>query len=353
MQLERNKILNFLLKANKIHNKYDYSKSIYINNKTKLIIICKIHGEFEQTPNNHLNGNGCPKCSKVLSIEDFVIKAKSIHGDRYDYSKSVYINSKIKLIIICKIHGEFEQNSANHLLGKNCNKCSKTYSPNTKEFIEKANLVHNFKYDYEKCTYTKSHNKIIISCKEHGDFKQSPHDHLFGYGCIKCSGNYTSNIKEFIIKANKIHSFKYNYSKSNYINNKTKLIIICKKHNEFEQAPNSHLTGAGCPRCISSISKKEIEWLNNLNVSELYRHKTIKINNKKYKVDAFNPLTNTVYEFYGDFWHGNPLKFKPEDINDKTKTSFGKLYQKTIDRENIIKSAGFNLITIWEHEFSR
>ena len=151
----------FIEKARKIHgNKYDYSKVFYINSKTSVIIICPIHGEFLQRPNNHLLGQGCPKCKAEKSArrstrEDFIEKARKIHGDKYDYSKVVYINNSTPVIIICPEHGEFLQTPQAHLSGHGCAKCrneklSMERRDSLDEFIRKANEVHFNRYSDER-----------------------------------------------------------------------------------------------------------------------------------------------------------------------------------------------------------
>ena len=119
---------SFLERAEKIHNnKYDYSKVEYVNAKTKVCIICPKHGEFWQTPDNHLKGKGCAYCANVKKIttEEFIERAREVHGDKYDYSSSVYVNNKTKIKIICPIHGEFELTPNAHLQGRGCKKCNK------------------------------------------------------------------------------------------------------------------------------------------------------------------------------------------------------------------------------------
>ena len=117
----------FIEKARKVHgDKYDYSKVVYVNALTKVKIICKMHGEFEQVPSYHLSGNGCQKCggTKKLTIAEFIKRAKKIHGDKYDYSKVVYVNNHKKITIICSNHGEFEQRPYSHTQGQGCPKCA-------------------------------------------------------------------------------------------------------------------------------------------------------------------------------------------------------------------------------------
>jgi very-short-patch-repair endonuclease len=187
----------------------------------------------------------------------FISKAIKIHGDRYDYSNANYINAKTKINIICKIHGEFEQTPSNHLSKYNCQKCAKNFKLDTLGFIKKAKEVHKALYDYSKVEYINADTKIIIICKIHGEFTQIPDFHINRKcGCPKCSNNVKLDLLEFIEKANKIHDNKYDYSKVNYNNNRNQIIIICKKHGEFTQLPFVHLLKHGCPSCINKTEYK-------------------------------------------------------------------------------------------------
>ena len=186
----------FIIDARKVHGeKIDYSKAEYNGDKIPLTIICSKHGEFQQTPHNHLRGQGCPKCKyEKLSLnqrsttEEFIKKAKAIYGDNYDYSKVEYINNRTPITIICPIHGEFQQNPKVHLRGHGCQKCSSRNKPyTTEEFIGAANQIHHGKYMYDKVEYISAHQPIIITCPIHGDFPQQPCDHLQGHGCSKCN----------------------------------------------------------------------------------------------------------------------------------------------------------------------
>ena len=166
------KLENFVKKAREVHgDKYDYSKVEYTNNYTKVCIICPEHGEFWQAPNNHINQKqGCPKCSHrsyKLSNEEFTIKAKEIHGNKYDYSKVDYVNNRTKVCIICPEHGEFWQTPYKHLNKQGCPRCYGNIKSNTEEFIAKAREVHGNKYDYSKVEYSGCENKVCIICPEH------------------------------------------------------------------------------------------------------------------------------------------------------------------------------------------
>jgi very-short-patch-repair endonuclease len=259
---------SFIEKANKIHNnKYDYSLVQFINSNVKIIIICKAHGNFIQRPSNHLEGTGCPSCNtrgKKLTTNEFIEKSKLKHGDKYDYSQVEFIDTYTKITIICKIHGEFEQMPTSHyLIGCGCYECSIIESGDkqrrsTDEFIEKANEVHNYKYDYSLVEYKGCFDIVKIICKSHGKFEQKPSKHIFGQGCTICNRNgrndkFRQTKEEFIEKAIKIHGNLYDYSKVSYLtNNKDKVIIICQKHGEFNQTSSSHINKfGGCPLCFN------------------------------------------------------------------------------------------------------
>jgi len=260
----------FIQKAREKHNDtYDYSKFVYINARTKGIIICKIHGEFPQTPDSHTRGCGCgcPKCGDIRGAnlnrstkEQFIQEAMKTHGDRYDYSKFVYKNSHTKGIIICNIHGDFEQNPANHCGGNNgcpiCGNISKANSQRStkEEFIQKAMGTHGDRYSYDNFEYINTHTQSFITCKIHGDFEQTPSSHILGSNCSDCvnidmSILFTKSTEEFIQEATKEHGDRYDYSKFVYKNSHTKGTIICKIHGEFPQIPGSHISGSGCPKC--------------------------------------------------------------------------------------------------------
>lgn len=246
---------DFIKKAKAIHgNKYDYSKVEYINTHTKIIIICPVHGAWEQQPYNHLMKKGCPKCggNSKSNTEEFIQKSKIVHGDKYDYSKVSYINNSTDVIIICPEHGEFKQNPASHMEGKKCGKCAGTYM-DTKYFKEKAKKVHGNKYDYSKVNYISQKFKVIIMCSKHGEFEQNPTSHLRGAGCIKCAGMKKLTTEEFIQKSKIVHGDKYNYSKVEYVGTDIPIIIICPEHGEFKQSPYCHLKGNNCPKCVGGI----------------------------------------------------------------------------------------------------
>ena len=202
---------SFLEKAKEIHgDKYDYSKVKYLNSKTKVTIICKTCGfEFTQTPNSHLSGHGCCKCAseknakaKNMGLAEFLKKAKEVHGDRYDYSMAFYTTAREKIGIIChekdkngKEHGLFWQEAYSHLNGCGCPKCKRNFKKTKENFLEKAKEIHGDKYDYSNVEYVNNRTKVCIICPEHGEFWQMPDNHLHGCGCPKCGFEKTRDSK--------------------------------------------------------------------------------------------------------------------------------------------------------------
>jgi hypothetical protein len=367
----------FIKEAKEIHgDRYDYNLVIYVNSKTKIKIICKIlgHGKFEQTPSNHLYGFGCSKCGIInrsekqrKTLAQFIKEAKEIHGDIYDYEKVIYINTDTEVKIVCGTHGDFPQTPDCHLRGSGCPKCgiekrAVNRTSNTQEFIKKAKEKHGDIYNYDKVNYVGSNIKVIINCGTHGDFPQTPSNHLYGFGCSPCGiqnmqMKQRKTLDEFIKEAKEKHGDIYNYEKVIYINTDTSVTINCGTHGDFQQTPDHHLRGQGCSKCaLSNYSKMQICWLNfiskfyNINIQHAENGGEYRLN--KLKMDGFCKEKNTIYEFHGDFWHGNPKKFNENDYNSICKTTFGKLYQKTLEREQQIRNLGYNLVVIWEHDWN-
>lgn len=210
MGLKKSNTSEFVEKAKKVEKhkdkKYDYSKVKYINVRTKVIIICPEHGEFEQTPNKHLSGRGCPDCgnisrktSQMADHKYFVEQAKILHGDRYNYSESKYNGRSGEVNIKCETHGIFTQLAGNHLLGEGCYQCGKESmiekeKLSTNEFITRSNKSHGNRYDYSEVLYVNGKTKVNIICKVHGKFSQKPNDHMRGQGCPNCARNKSESM---------------------------------------------------------------------------------------------------------------------------------------------------------------
>jgi hypothetical protein len=342
----------FILKAKKVHgDKYDYSKVKCTNTTTKVTITCPIHGEFKQTPKMHMKEQGCPICGKLKQIknktytnEEFIKKANQIHNNKYNYNKCEYKIGTKKLIITCKIHGDFFQTGASHLTGVGCKKCGyESHIKNTEYFIQKAKKVHGDKYDYSKVNYITIKHKVTITCPLHGDFIQNANSHLNGSKCPACAIENRSNIlrksnKKFINQCTNIHNNKYDYSKTNYINSCTKVIIKCPTHGEFTQTPNSHLCGYGCPYCKKeSVGERIINnWLIRHHITFIRQAKfndCIGLKNRKLPFDFYLPSPYNLIIEYDGKQHFEPTYtqkiFEQTKTNDTIKTAY--CLEKNID----------------------
>jgi len=280
---------------------------------------------------------------KRLTTDIFISKAKEIHGLKsYDYSLVKYLKNNIKIKIICKKHGIFEQTPNDHLSKRGCRLCSieqqhDLQRKDLSSFINQAIKIHGNKYDYSLVDYINNHKKIKIICKEHGIFEQQPCHHLLGSCCSSCSNKKKLTTEEFIKKAKEIHGDRYNYSLVNYRGNKKKVNIICKLHGIFEQRPNDHLNNHGCYRC--NLSKGEaaiIKFLIENNIDFIPQYKFAGCKNKRpLPFDFYLPKYNICIEFDGEQhfkvirWNGISLKkakdsFKLTKSNDFIKDKYCK-----------------------------
>lgn len=232
----------------------------------------------------------------------------------------------------------------------------------TKEFIKKSKKIHGGLFNYSELVYLGSIAKVEIICKFHGSFWQFPHNHLKGSGCKQCAIKAEAERRAkkvgstFELRSNKIHENKYYYHNVVYINNKSKVDIICPTHGSFLQAPGNHLKGMGCPSCaIRKYSKLAIKWLTSISpdIQHAENGGEYRIPFTRYSVDGYHADSNTVYEFHGDCFHGNPNRFNDDDNCHPYWRDIpaSQLYQKTIERENEIKSLGYNLVVMWEKEY--
>ena len=156
----------------------------------------------------------------------------------------------------------------------------------------------------------------------------------------------------FIQRATIKHENRYDYSQVEYKNLVCAVKIGCPVHGLYYQKPREHLAGNGCPLCAgTAISKISQEWLTQLNIPDLKREHRITVEGKLFFVDGYDPATQTVYEFYGDYWHGNPKVFDSSLVNKSLDKTFGELYNFTMIREDLLQKIGYRLITIWESDY--
>lgn len=191
-----------------------------------------------------------------MTTQEYLAGVHKVHGERYDYSRLVYRNKRSKVEIVCREHGPFWQNAAAHKLGQNCPKCAYRESiSTTEEFIKKAKKIHGDRYDYSKGAYTGWNNKVTICCQTHGDFNQTPNNHLHGFGCQTCGyvgippRSKCKSTEKFIVQARRLHGDRYEYDRLGYTYSLKSVTITCKVHGDFKQLASNHLRGSGCPKC--------------------------------------------------------------------------------------------------------
>lgn len=269
---------------------------------------------------------------RKITKEKFIQRASIIHNNKYLYDKVNYVNTSIKVTITCPIHGDFEQTPNKHLQGQGCQKCYRERQKliplsNTQEFINKARLVHGDKYDYSKVEYKTAKTKIIIICKEHGEFEQTPDNHLHGKGCPKCVKNHRLTQEEFIRRAKEIHNDLYDYSQTKYSNIQEKVTIICPKHGKFEQRPVVHLLGCGCPKCSlhsqTILYNKLVQRYPNLDILFEVGSKTVPWLERQ-RFDIYIPSLNIAIEYNGH-QHYMPIKYFGGEL----------AYQKTLEKDEL------------------
>jgi very-short-patch-repair endonuclease len=272
-----------------------------------------------------------------LTTEEFINKGNLVHNNKYEYPLVDYINSRTKVKIICPVHGMFEQVPKEHLQGHGCKYCGEIsksikLKSNKEIFMEKSNKKHNYKYDYHLVDYIDSETNVKIICKIHGIFEQKPNNHIQGHGCPFCKNNLKSSDKMFIKKSSIIHSNKYEYPSNDYLNNKIKVKIKCPIHGIFNQRPDMHLQGQGCPSCNESRGEKAIKKIlenNNIKFKTQKRFKDCKYI-KPLPFDFYLVDKNICIEFDG-IQHfeprerfGGEVELKNIQVRDSIKTKYCK-----------------------------
>jgi len=280
----------FIEKAMKIHNDYyDYSLVNYISSKNNVLIICSKHGMFEQRPDHHLSGSGCPYCSNNKKYEkDILERFRKKHKNKYDYSITKILNAKQKIKYICPTHGIIEQYISNHYK-YGCYKCAKNKKLTFKELIEKFNEVHG-EYEYENFEYENVKQIINIKCSKHGFFKQRINNHLQGQGCPSCG-----NIKRRLKRIKQIEKNKFD-------------------NNQVVPSFNSK----ACELFDKISEKNNIKIQHAMNGGEFY------IKELGYFVDGYDKENNVVYEFDEKYhkYQKEKDKIREKEITDFLKCKF-------------------------------
>lgn len=270
----------FIQKAKKKHgDRYDYSCSVYTTGNDQITIRCPKHGTFSQKASNHINGGfGCPSCGREqcesgirLTNSEIIDKFVAVHGDLYDYSEVEYQSLHTEVSIRCHIHGVFRQMPSTHLRGCGCQKCAREIiaNKNVKDrssVIQRFREVHGDTYDYDQMEYAGSRHKIAIRCRTHGVFHQLPSNHMKGVGCPTCGIERSSERRRatprvtppvtdtagMIARFKSVHGDTYDYSKAEYVDCNTPVVIVCPEHGEFHQKAPNHYKGSGCMKCAKT-----------------------------------------------------------------------------------------------------
>ena len=338
----------FISKAQAIHhNKYEYAKATYIGRAVKLTITCPVHGDYTQSPNLHLRGSGCTKCSyekkaidKRKSNYDVINEFNAVHGEIYDYSEMVYVNTDTPITIICDTHGIFTTTPHRHIHSRvGCQKCNTSQHPLTikvVDFKHRASTLHEFKYDYSLITYRNSKDLITIICPKHGEFVQTCSSHLYGAGCKQCSieqraHKQSMGIKRFVELSTITHCNKYGYNDVQYHNNRTNVNISCPIHGIFKQTPTSHLRGSGCPQCgvecrSLQASKSSTQFINEAVMvhGNAYGYSDVIYHNTHTNVDILCPTHGIFKQTPTSHLRGHGCKRCSQDDRTYTSSSFAK-----------------------------
>lgn len=249
----------------------------------------------------------------------FIEKARNIHGNKYDYSKVVYLTRHQSVTITCNRHGDFIQKPSDHLSGCGCKICGKETiitknSLTFEDFVKKANEIHSNKYSYNKNSFVNFKSKTEIKCSNHGIFFQRVNAHIGGQGCPLCGRERTTasclfDVRDFVNKAKTVHGDRYDYSDVIYKKTLEKVTIICKKHGPFNQTPNNHThKKAGCPACNASKGELALEEIFIKHNIQFKREFKIPDTNFRYEYDFYLPDRNCLIEFHG-IQHYKPIEY--------------------------------------------
>lgn len=322
-------------KAVSIHgDKYDYSNTEYLGSMKKLEIFCRSCNKiFKQYGNDHTSKKaGCPYCKGVakLTTEEFISRSTEIHKGKFDYSKSVYVNSDTLLTVTCPTHGDIQVKPHGHLRGHDCDKCSKTYKLTTEEFVRRSKDKFGDKFDYSETEYVDMDTNLTLICRQNGRFLVTPRSHFSctsGYnlefrqkyvGEIPNSSQDLHNkpamvknwkpasLEHFVARSKEAHGEKYLYHKVEYSSNKRNVMITCPIHGDFLQHPHNHYSGSGCPKCFAAKGASKQEEILASNLSGVIRHD----NSFGVELDLLIPEHNVAVEVNGIYFHSDRIPNK-------------------------------------------
>jgi hypothetical protein len=364
---------------------------------SKFSIICKIcsndlyvhvfQSNYHKLISRSCNCDSCREeieripLNKIVSSEQFFNDCKNRHGDKFDYSESVFVNCETKIKVICnKCKSEGRDPIIYTLAGYHrrkgaCNKCSVVYKSNKQSLTQEQAIERLMareksdceSYDYSEVVYS-PRDKIKIACnickKECREFTflQNFNDHCAGTGCPICKGIKNGNrcradhnklISDFI----KVHGNEYDYNLVNYKNNKTAVTVICKTHGEFKISPKWHMKGGKCQQCHpvnKSVSRIEKDWLDLLGILESNRQRSVKLHPhpRSKRPDGINKEEKIVYEFLGDAYHGNPNRDRNKR-RFRNGITFQEQYDQTKEKFDLYLKHGYKILYVWEEDYRK
>jgi len=366
---------SFIQKATAMYSdKYKYDQVNYVNSMTPVKIGCPKGHIFDRLPNKFLQGDGCGECSgHGRTFAEFRRLSDEKYGkDVFKFNEKNYNGMTSPLEMICPRGHVFTINAHTHLVEKSkggCMKCSNIESGIRKSYtqeecIDRFKKSHGERYDYSLVNYVDSLTPVTIICKIHGEFQQVPVSHIQGFGCKECGFKQLAQTKtrsdqQWIDKAHIVHGDKYTYLRvfrEIDLKNRPFFQIRCPNGHIFTQRCEHHLQGNGCGSCSNRFSKPQIEWLNYIAVEEDIRYGEsgeFKPPGTTIFVDGYSSETNTIFEFQGDFWHGNPKSFDQSLINPRTRCTYGELFAKTLSRKSKLESLGYRVIEMWEYDWNK
>lgn len=322
----------FILRAAEVHGgKYDYSRVVYINSQKHVTIVCPSHGEFSQSANAHLRGQGCKKCSNEsigdrckLTQEEFVSRLEDLNSG-YGLELVRYEGMGKAITLVCKEHGPFSAKANNVLYNRSgCPSCAREQigmrsRKSLDYYIQKSRAVHGDRFEYLGVEYKNSAAYLSVLCKDHGEFLQLANSHINGVGCVRCSKPIWDT-ETFKQQAALAHGGAYNYERSSYVNAQEKVQITCEAHGDFWQLPSCHVhLKQGCPKCAKvGPSDAQVEIANFMRqFADVMEEAPIGESRKR--VDVFLPEYSLAIEYHGLIWHSTRFKSDPRDDYKKHK----------------------------------
>lgn len=359
-----------------IAKEFDYDKNVnmdvnkitYGSNK-KIWWKCQKGHSYSSVVKDRSGGHGCSVCSgripsiKKLAIivmpnimNEYNIERNSVNLSYISYGSGKMVWWK------CKCGYEYEMRVCDRHRGRGCSICSGNIVSDKNRlsvlypdiFLE-LDLEKNI--NVENVSFS-SNKKLWWKCPIGHSYNSSPNSRTNGgHGCSYCSGQ---KVCEDNCLATKNPLLIKEWHNKNILTpfevvpfSMKKVWWVCKNGHEWEATIADRSSGRGCPKCSKRVSKPSQKWLSYIGVPEENREKSININGSYFLVDGINYDRNIIYEFYGDYWHGNPKIYDKNKYNSHNKKLFGQLYEDTIERRIKLEAGGFKVIFIWESEWKK